>query len=98
VNKPHPPGGASWNSHDFAALTPKDTERACLGKKAYRSKTFARDMAAKSKKINQIALTVYKCMVCHQFHLTSASRDEKPAIKAAMRNRKNNHRDGEKHV
>lgn len=75
--------------HNFAVLSDYDTNRCCLSKIPYRSKTIARDAAAKLTKTIGRVLTPYKCQVCGEFHLTHHKPAAMPAIKNRLRKRAN---------
>jgi hypothetical protein len=45
--------------------------RMCSGKRCYISKHEAQQVAEEQYIINDVELTIYKCLSCHQFHLTS---------------------------
>lgn len=73
--------------HNFKVLAPYDTQKCCLSKVAYRTKTIARDAAAKLAKRFEHPMTPYRCRVCGEFHLTHHTPAAMAGIKNLLRKR-----------
>jgi hypothetical protein len=75
-------------SFNLKALAPEDTQKACMAKRWFATKNAARDEAARiAKREGGIHLSVYRCPVCHRFHLSSIPGKFAPQVKQRLRDK-----------
>lgn len=73
------------------AVNAADAQRSCFNKKQFFTKNAARDACSKQNKRrekSELPLSVYRCAVCHFFHLTSKPKKDHHAISRTIQSRK----------